>query len=68
MKNGKYTLAWDFWGPGAGLQQKFGNNCEKLVQTYAKYAATNTFQNSGYAVEQLPDENGEMLLRVSSGW
>ena len=67
-KGDKYALIWDFWGPGAGLQQKFGQNLEKLTQTYAKYAATNAFQSSGYAVEQLPDENGEMLLRVSSGW
>lgn len=68
MNNGKYTLAWDFYGPGQGLYQKFGQKCQKLTQTYAKYAATNAFQSQGYAVEQLPDENGEMLLRVQAGW
>lgn len=49
-KPNKYTLLYDFWGPGAKLKTHFGDGLTKLKQMYGVHAATLAAKKKGYFV------------------
>lgn len=63
-----YGLAFDFWGPGQGLQRAFGDKLEKLSQGYAKHAAFAEFKKRGYTVQQVAAKDGHVRLQVTRGY
>ena len=63
--DGKYTLAYDFYGKGQGLLQKFGQGCSKLSQMYAVHAATRAAKAKGLLVQRKSLDNGGIKLLVS---
>lgn len=74
LPNGNYTLAYDFYGgdgPGYGrhdghkLLQKFGDGCQKLVQSYAVHKATLEARKRGYTVTKKTLPNGAVKLTVN---
>lgn len=64
---GHFTLAYDFYGEGQVYRQAFGNNCQRLVQTYAKHAAVREFRKKGFRVQVMAEQNGHYRLQVSRG-
>jgi len=64
--DGKYTLAYDFWGPGQGLLKKLGENCSKLSQMYAVHAATRAAKAKGLLVQRKNQDNGAIKLVVTT--
>lgn len=49
-KPNKYTLLYDFWGPGEKLKTHFGDGLKKLKQMYGVHAATLAAKKKGYLV------------------
>ena len=45
--NGHWTLAYDFWGPGEGLLQKFGDGCRHLLLLYAVHKTVREDRKKG---------------------
>ena len=60
-----YTLLWDSWQGGYGLQAHVGENCGKLSQTYATHVATNQARRQGYSVRREVLANGKVQLTCS---
>jgi hypothetical protein len=58
-----YTLLYDFWSYG-GLQEKLGDNAEKLVQMYAIEAAKEEAQRQGFSVFEEELQDGSVQLHV----
>jgi hypothetical protein len=58
-----YSLMWDFFAGGYGLQQRVGKDCTKLKQQYAVAVATRTAQRQGLRVQQTVGANGSIVLR-----
>lgn len=65
LPNGKYTLAYDFWGEGQKLLEKFGPNLGKLVQMYGVNRATMAAQKRGHKVTRVMGKNGAIVLNIS---
>ena len=63
--NGTFTLAYDFWGPGKGLLDKFGEGCGKLVQSYAVNVATYAAKAKGMLVRRQTQDNGGIKLVIT---
>jgi hypothetical protein len=64
MADGSYTLLWDFWQGGYGLQDAIGKDGVKLKDGYALQAALNHYRRNGFRVSQ-STENGKIVLRAS---
>ena len=60
-----YTLLWDFWNRGYGLQDKIGDNGSRLKQEYAAAVATRHAQRQGYRVTRTQKEDGRVILTAS---
>lgn len=58
-----YTLLWDFWAGGHGLQEKVGNGCGKLLTGYAENVVEKTLSKKARQVEKWIDELGNTRLR-----
>lgn len=71
LPNGKYTLAYDFYGyddsshDGHKLLQKFGPNCQRLVQMYGVQKATREAQKKGHRVTRQITSDGSIRLSIS---
>ena len=63
---GKYIFAFDYWGPG-GLQAAVGQGGEKLRQLYSLEISKITAQKQGHMCQELPQENGDIKLKVMVG-
>lgn len=57
-----YTLLWDFWAGGHGLQKAIGNNGQELTQNYAACAAIRAAKRLGYRVQEKKLATGEIQL------
>jgi hypothetical protein len=57
-----YTLLWDFWRGGFGLQDKVGDGGNKLKQSYAAAVAAKHYHKLGYRVTQTQREDGRVIL------
>lgn len=60
-----YSLLWDFWEGGFGLEDIVGEDCSKLKQAYAACAATRQAIVSGFRVQEQTQEDGSIRLVLS---
>ena len=60
-----YTLAYDFWGPGAKLKQHFGDGLTKIKQLYAVEKAATAARAKGYLVTRRAVANGAIKLVIT---
>ena len=60
-----YTLMWDFFGGGNGLEGVVGKNCTKLKQSYAIVAAMRAARLKGFSVQESKQPNGTIRLVCS---
>lgn len=60
-----YMLVWDFWNGGIGLQDKVGEDCGLLRQSYATVAAVRTARQQGFHVQERKLASGEIKLVLS---
>jgi len=71
MRDGKYTMLWDFWNGGFGLQEIAGTDCCNLTQAYArnvsvKEARKIAAQHNMTVSETTDAETGEIVLTLRS--
>lgn len=57
-----WTLLWDFWAGGCGLQDKIGKEAGLLKQAYAIAAATRQARLQGFNVQEQQMAKGEIKL------
>lgn len=60
-----YTLMWDFWAGGQGLQAKVGPDCQHLKREYAAVVATRQAQRNGFRVQEHRRQDGSIQLVMS---
>lgn len=66
-KNGEgYTLLWDFWQGGYGLEAKVGKNASKLVQGYKVEVAIKELRRQGRRVRKTYTDSGDVVLRAQA--
>lgn len=63
-----YTLLWDFWAGGHGLQKVVGNDCNALRQLYAVEAAKNAGRKQGLRFTEHLLANGSVQLKMTGGY
>jgi hypothetical protein len=59
-----YTLLWDFWAGGYGLQAKVGDNCKHLVREYGLAVAARKALAKGFQVQRQVNAQGQPRLRL----
>lgn len=66
-KDGKpgYSLLWDFYCGGYGLEDKVGANCSRLKQAYATEVAKKKALQQGFRVQERKLSNGSVQLVLS---
>jgi hypothetical protein len=64
-KEGKLTLAYDFFGPGQKILQALGKGLEKLSQHYGLNRAQMLARNRGLITQRKPQENGDIKLVIT---
>ena len=57
-----YTLLWDFWAGGYGLEAKVGKDGNKLKQSYAEIVAANALKKKGFKVQRKVNDQGKVVL------
>ena len=57
-----YTLMYDFWAGGHGLEEQIGRKAGKLKQQYAAQVAANQARKQGYRVCQNLQADGSLRL------
>lgn len=67
-QDGNYTLAWDYWEGGFGLQEIAGENCNALKQAYAIEAAKRTALQQGFGVNEVAQQDGSIKLQLTGGY
>ena len=65
----KYTMLWDFWNGGYGLEEKAGHNCENVTDAYAQEVAlkeASAFaQAQGWSVShEFDEETSETVIKL----
>jgi hypothetical protein len=59
-----YTLLWDFWQGGYGLQAKVGSDGQKLRQAYTTEAAVANYTRKGFRVQRTTKE-GRVIITAT---
>lgn len=65
-----YSLLWDFWGGGYGLQEQIGKQGEKLKQSYAVQVAKKQMQKfarDGYRLQTFQKPDGTQVIKAVRG-
>ena len=62
-----YTLMYDNWNGGFGLEEKIGRAAGKLKQQYAAQVAANQARKQGYRVSQSLQSDGSLRLVCMRG-
>ena len=57
-----YTLMYDFWGGGYGLEEAIGKQAGRLRQQYSAQVATKQARKQGYRVTQQFQQDGSLRL------
>lgn len=57
-----YTLLWDFYCGGHGLEAVVGKDCVNLRREYAAVAAIRTAQAQGFRVQEHRQQDGSIKL------
>jgi len=72
LPDGKYTLAYDFYGYEGGeghdghkLLEKFGDKLGKLVQMYGVHKLTREAHRKGMQVQRMIDSKGYVHLKIA---
>ena len=60
-----YTLLWDFWQGGFGLEAAVGKDGNKLKQQYAVQVGKRWAAKNGMRVTSTVKEDGRIVLRAS---
>jgi len=63
-----FTLAWDYFQGGYGLQDVCGSDCNNLKQAYAVEAAKRTAQLEGFTVQEFANQDGSVRLQLTGGF
>ena len=71
---GKYSLVWDFWNGGYGIQAAVGDSCKTLISEYTIAAARNAAIAQGWMTQEvngtlqiyLPQTDGGGMITVHS--
>lgn len=61
-----YTLLWDFWSGGYGLQAQVGQNGSRLIQEYARAIVEQQVGNEWSMTDQMT-EDGSLVLTLEGG-
>lgn len=61
-----YTMLWDFWAGGNGLEEVIGENGNKLKQRYSVKVAVKEARRNGYRVTTEEMEDGSVRVKVRS--
>lgn len=65
-----YTLLWDFWAGGNGLEEKVGENAEKLCNNYlleeAKQAFAEEYEGQGFNFSFQQKQNGDIYVEMEN--
>ena len=59
-----FTLLWDFWQGGFGMEEKVGQDATLLHQAYTAQTAMDYYNELGYSVSMTRQENGELVLEA----
>lgn len=62
--DGSYTLLWDFWNGGFGLEEAIGKDGEKLIEEYEALVFKQVAIEQGYEVSETVDSNGVRTLEA----
>jgi len=60
-----YTLVWDFWNGGFGLEKLAGPNCSNVVQNYSKNVTLKKLRNMGYSVKHKTNTEGDIEIEAT---
>jgi hypothetical protein len=60
-----YSLLWDFWMGGFGLQEKVGAGCARLRQEYAAETTRREARRQGFGVQEQLGADGMIRLRLT---
>lgn len=68
-KGDSYTMLWDFWQGGFGLQEKVGDGCGELVDQYAQEVAmkeaSEFAQAQGWSIsKEFDEETSETVIKL----
>lgn len=61
-----YTLLWDFYAGGYGLEKVVGKDANELVKSYAASAAIRAAKKLGYKVTEKKLATGEIQLTATA--
>lgn len=59
-----YTLLWDFWSRGFGMQDKAGDNCGLLRQGYTTQVSKKHLISKGYKVSEVKKADGTIVIKA----
>ena len=59
-----YSLLYDSWGPGRGLEKKFGVGMPKLKQSYSTEVSRRELKRKGYRVTTINNADGSVQLKA----
>ncbi|MER3425254.1 MAG: hypothetical protein C4293_20535 [Nitrospiraceae bacterium] len=63
-----YALLWDFWKGGFGMQEKVGENADRLKQAYAVEVAKKAARCAGLRIlVETRKADGSVVLRIAPG-
>ena len=60
-----FTLVYDFYSTGRKIKETLGQRCERIVQLYGVYRATQAAMNKGYMVQRQLLQDGAIKLRIT---
>lgn len=63
--SGNFCLMWDFFGRGFGMQERVGDDCDKLRQQYGIATVERLAQRNGFRLAQQPGANGYAVLTLT---
>lgn len=59
-----YTLLWDFWAGGYGMQAIVGNDGENLTQQYSNQLTRKKLAAKGFRMVEHMNQNGDIQLKA----
>jgi hypothetical protein len=62
-----YTLMWDFWAGGRGLQKLAGNDCCNVKREYAYVVAKRQAMAQGFTVQSTRNADGSIKMIAMKG-
>lgn len=60
-----YTLLWDFYCGGFGLQAKIGENGHALTDSYSAALSVQKLRRQGFRIQQTKTPQGKIVIRAT---